>query len=66
MLIKDKLTNLRESKGMSKEDLATKLGIDLGKLESYEGGEVEPSIAILNQICSIFEVDLSELTTPDK
>ena len=39
MLIKDKLTNLRESKGMSKEDLATKLGIDLGKLESYESGE---------------------------
>ena len=66
MLIKDKLTNLRESKGMSKEDLATKLGIDLGKLESYESGEAEPSIAILNQICSIFEVDLSELTTPDK
>lgn len=66
MLIKDKLTNLRESKGMSKEDLATKLGIDLGKLESYESGEVEPSIAILNQICSIFEVDLSELTIPDK
>lgn len=48
MLIKDKLTNLRESKGMSKEDLATKLGIDLGKLESYESGEAEPSIAILN------------------
>lgn len=64
MLIKDKLTNLRESKGMSKEDLATKLGIDLGELESYESGETEASIAILNQICSIFEVDLSELTTP--
>lgn len=66
MLIKDKLTNLRESKGMSKEDLATKLGIDLGELESYESGETEPSIAILNQICSIFEVDLSELTAPDE
>ena len=65
MLIKDKLTNLRESKEMSKEDLATKLGIDLEELESYENGEAEPSIAILNQICSIFEVDLNELTTPD-
>lgn len=66
MLIKDKLTNLRESKEMSKEDLATKLGIDLEELESYENGETEPSIAILNQICSIFEVDLNELTTPDE
>lgn len=66
MLIKDKLTNLRESKEMSKEDLATKLGIDLEELESYESGETEPSIAILNQICSIFEVDLNELTTPDE
>lgn len=65
MLIKDKLTNLRESKEMSKEDLATKLGIDLGELESYENGDTEPSIAILNQICSIFEVDLNELTTLD-
>lgn len=66
MLIKDKLTNLRESKEMSKEDLATKLGIDLEELKSYESGETEPSIAILNQICSIFEVDLNELTTPDE
>lgn len=66
MLIKDKLTKLRESKGMSKEDFATKLGIDFGELESYESGEAEPSIAILNQICSIFEVDLSELTAPDE
>lgn len=66
MLIKNKLTNLRESKEMSKEDLATKLGINLEELESYENGETEPSIAILNQICSIFEVDLNELTTPDE
>ena len=46
---------------MSQTDLADKLGKTMRTVQKYESGEIEPSIAIINEIARILQISPAEL-----
>ena len=56
-----RLKNLRESKGLSKADMARKIGVSGGAYSNWEYGNREPNIDMLKKIASIFDLSSSEL-----
>ena len=50
--------NARESAGMSREQMAGRLGIKTGTLEKWEAGRVEPRANRLQMIASLLNVPL--------
>lgn len=51
-----KLKSLRKSKKLSQADLAKKVGKTTWAISSYEQGKSYPSIDVLINLCSIFDV----------
>lgn len=58
---KTRLRMLRESVGLTQEDLSKALGISRTRLASYEQGQREPNIELLEEIADYFNVDLDYL-----
>jgi transcriptional regulator with XRE-family HTH domain len=56
---KVRLRMLRESKGMTQEDLAKALNISRSRLASYEQGQREPGFELLEEIADFFNVDMN-------
>ena len=52
----NKLKHLRESKNITQKELAEKLGIVKSSVSAYEMDRTYPSISILREICTIFNV----------
>ena len=52
----------RRSLKMSQTDLANRLGKTLRTVQKYESGEIEPSIAMINEIAKILCVSPAELS----
>ena len=62
--IGQRIKTLRKSKGLNQQDLANLLGKSLRTVQKYETGEIEVSIAIVNELAKLLDklgVDLIEL-----
>lgn len=58
-----RIRQLRKAKGMTQEQLATKLDIGDRYLRKIETGEKVPSIDVLVEFSSLFEVSLDYIIT---
>lgn len=56
-----RLKELREAHGLSKAEMARKIGISGGAYSNWEYGNREPSIDTLKKIANIFNIPSSEL-----
>lgn len=56
-----RLKELRESKGLSKIEMAKKIGVSGGAYSNWEYGNREPNIDTLKKIASVFDISSSEL-----
>lgn len=62
MEFKERLRELRKSRGLSQVALAEKLGMAKSTIGAYETGDITPSLPALNAIADYFNVDLNYLT----
>lgn len=58
VLFGQRLQNAREAAGMSREQMAGRLGIKTATLEKWEAGKVEPRANRLQMIASLLNVPL--------
>ena len=61
MKLGEKIKQLRKSKGISQEGLASMLKINRNYLSRIETGKSEPTSSILKNIAEIFSIDLNSL-----
>ena len=61
MDFKDKLLELRKSKGLTQEELAKNLFITRTAISKWESGRGYPSLASLEEIAKYFSVTIDEL-----
>lgn len=61
MKLGEKIKQLRKSKGISQEDLASMLKINRNYLSRIETGKSEPTSSVLKNIAQIFSIDLNSL-----
>ncbi|MNJ01465.1 HTH-type transcriptional regulator Xre [compost metagenome] len=57
----EQITYLREQKGLTQEELASKLGISRSALSHYEKNRREPEFQVLSDIADLFGVSLDFL-----
>lgn len=65
MKFNEKLVQLILNSGITKEEIATKLNVTIDILNSWELGQTIPDNAKLNELATLFNVDLSEYMTKD-
>ncbi len=58
-----RIREMREVMELSKEDVASKLGIDLALFERYESGEATLPVSTIYALAGIFGVDFTTLLT---
>lgn len=61
MDFKDRLKELRKTKGLSQVVLAERLGLSKSTIGAYETGDITPSVEALNLIADFFNVDTDYL-----
>ncbi|TDS56557.1 helix-turn-helix domain-containing protein [Myroides indicus] len=61
MMIASKIRKLRNKRGFSQEYLADCLNISQATLSNLESGKTTPDFNILQKLCEIFEIEVSEL-----
>ncbi len=61
MKLGEKIKEIRKSKNISQESLATMLKVNRNYLSRIETGKSEPSSTILKHIAEIFNIDLNTL-----
>ena len=66
MELGDKIRLCREQKGMSQEELAASLGVDLATIASYEDNSITPTPDKLASLCEVFGVTLGWLLEKDE
>ena len=57
------IRSLREAKGLSREELASLLGLSKYTVINYENGANHPSEAVIQKLCDYFQVDREALIT---
>lgn len=62
MYVNENLKLIREGLGYSQTDVAAKLGITRQGYNHYETGKRIPPLDIMENLCSIFNVDMNALT----
>ena len=60
-MLADKLSNLRKSRGLTQEELASELYISRSMIAKYETGKAYPTNEILKKIADYFEISIDEL-----
>lgn len=63
MDFKNNIKEVRQKVGISRSELAEKLNIKTRTLESYEQCRRTPKIEVLNKICEILEVPITEIVS---
>jgi transcriptional regulator with XRE-family HTH domain len=58
-----RIKELRESKGMSQQELAAKLDYEKSNMSRLESGLINPRIATLQKVAKALDVALPELLT---
>lgn len=66
MDVSDKIRRLRNEKGYSQQYLALKLGISQNAYHKLEKGETKLSFERLQQLATVLEVSIEELTEQSK
>ena len=66
MEFNNKLYNLRKQKGLSQEELASRLNVSRQTVSKWEIGESTPDMEKLAAISELFEVSLDELVLDKK
>jgi transcriptional regulator with XRE-family HTH domain len=61
MSVNEKIRTIRETKGLTQEQVAEKLGISTSVYGDIERGENDPKLSKLQKIAEAFEIELSEL-----
>ena len=61
MAISDKLTLLRESKGVYQKELAAYLKVSIGTISNYENGVHEPDLVTLGKLADFYGVSTDYL-----
>ncbi|AAS08875.1 XRE family transcriptional regulator [Lactobacillus johnsonii] len=64
MFYGEKLKQLRELQGFSRNDLAKKLSLTEQTIGQYENNQITPRLDIMEKLLQIFHVDLSFFNTP--
>lgn len=59
--IGERIKAARKKAGLNQTELATRLNKTLRTVQKYESGEIEPSIAMVNEIAKILEVSPADL-----
>lgn len=60
-----KLEEIRIERGLSRSDLATRLGMSKSSIQKYEGGIANPSDKVADKICMILKVNRGEIEIHD-
>jgi transcriptional regulator with XRE-family HTH domain len=66
MNIHERIKTNREVRQLSQEDMAEKMGISSSSYAKLERGETRLYLDKLQQIANIFQIDVSDLITPNK
>jgi transcriptional regulator with XRE-family HTH domain len=61
MSVNEKIRSIRETKGLTQEQVAEKAGISASVYGDIERGENDPKLSKLQKIAEAFEIQLSEL-----
>lgn len=64
MSIGQKIKYHRKLKGMKQKDLAAILGISDKTVSSWEIDRTEPSMDMINKMCKLFKIDVTDLIAP--
>ena len=57
------IQKLRESKGISQQDLAAKCNFEKSNMSRLEAGRVNPTLSTLEKVAIALEVSLAEIVT---
>ena len=57
----EKLRQLRLAKGLTQEQLANELSVEISQISRIERGVINTSITSLYSICKVLKIDVSEL-----
>lgn len=60
-MFKNRLREIRESKGLTSTQLGAVLGVEEGTIKSWEMGRTFPKIPMLVNIADYFQIDLNYL-----
>ena len=60
-----KLSEIRMERGLSRSDLATKIGMSKSSVVKYETGVANPSDKVADKICMILKVDRGDIEIHD-
>jgi len=61
MEFKERLKDLRKSKGLSQVELAKRIGMSKSTIGAYETGDITPSLEALNVLADFFNVNINYL-----
>lgn len=61
IMMKERLKQLREEKGVTQKDVAKAIGVTTSAYANYEQGIREPSIDILKNLCKYYNVSADYL-----
>lgn len=61
MILKNRLGEIRKSRGIKQEDLATALEVSRQTIGSLENGRYNPSIILAFKIARYFEMSIEEI-----
>lgn len=59
--VSDNIKYLRAKKGISQNQLASKLNLTRNQINSYENGNSQPSIEVLQKLSLYFEINIDTL-----
>lgn len=65
MKLGEKIKQLRKSKGISQEELASTLKINRNFLSRIETGKSEPNASLIIKIANLFKIDVNSLLNID-
>ena len=57
----NRIRDIRQAKGMTQQDLASRLGVNQSMISDYEAGKVELSLTKAVKIADILECELNDL-----
>ena len=60
-----KLSEIRMEKGLSREELATKIGMSKSSIEKYETGAANPSDKVVDKICLLLKINKNDIEVAD-
>ena len=65
MNLSKKLKEIRINKGLNQSDIAKKINKNLRTYQKYEEGSISPPVSVLEDICNVYNIKLSELLSDD-